>query len=85
MKIHVLFMQRKEGYPGEFGPEAVAAIDEFTLDENPAAWNAEMNLQREKNKQSAVGFAEVQIRVDQDEIRRRCLGITLALKGQIDG
>lgn len=38
MKIRVLFMQRREDYPGEFGPEVLLAIDEFSSSENPDNW-----------------------------------------------
>lgn len=35
MKLHVLYAQRKEHYPGEYAPEVLAAIDEFGQSDNP--------------------------------------------------
>ena len=35
MKLHVLFAQRKERYPGEYAPEALTCITEYGQDENP--------------------------------------------------
>jgi hypothetical protein len=35
MKVHIIFAQRKEHYPGEYGPEALACATEFEYDENP--------------------------------------------------
>ena len=35
MKVHILFAQRMEDYEGQYAPEAVDAIDEFTLVANP--------------------------------------------------
>jgi len=34
MKIHCLFLQRPERYEGENAPELLAAVDEFTMEEN---------------------------------------------------
>lgn len=41
MKLHVLFAQRQERYPGEYAPEALACIDEHAQDENPEYLAAE--------------------------------------------
>lgn len=35
MKLYVLFGQRKERYPGEYGPEALACFTEYDYDGNP--------------------------------------------------
>lgn len=35
MKLHILFGQRKERYPGEYMPEALAVIDEYGHSDNP--------------------------------------------------
>lgn len=35
MKVHILYAQRKEGYPGEYAPEALAVIDENGMSDNP--------------------------------------------------
>ena len=35
MKLYVLFAQRECRYEGEYAPEAVHVVDEFSYDENP--------------------------------------------------
>lgn len=74
MKIRVLFMQRKESYEGEYGPEVLSAIDEFTYDENPGHWHAEVQLLKDQYDEEALAFEEILVDVDQGEIRRRLLG-----------
>lgn len=41
MKLHVLFAQRKERYPGEYAPESLACMTEYEQDENPEYLPAE--------------------------------------------
>lgn len=35
MKVKILFAQRVCGYPGQYAPEVLAAIDEYGDEENP--------------------------------------------------
>lgn len=35
MKLYLLFGQRENAYPGEYGPELLDAIDEYTDEDNP--------------------------------------------------
>lgn len=37
--IHLLVTKHHDTYPGEHAPEVLDAIDEFTLDSNPDAWD----------------------------------------------
>lgn len=83
MKITVLFMLRKESYHGEFGPEVLGAIDEFVRDENPDAWPEEVEGLKRRYKDEAAGFAEVNIEVNQDQVRKLILGQAPVLKGEI--
>lgn len=52
MKIHILMGQRKEGYPGEYAPEALACLDENGHSDNPEY------LAAEKAKADASGDFE---------------------------
>ena len=81
--IYVLFMQRRESYPGQYGPEVVCAIDEFCLDENPEGWEKQVEKGKKDNESDAAGFAMVKIEVDQAKIRRRRLGEFKPLEGKI--
>ncbi len=36
MKIKILFGHRKENYEGEYAPEVLGAIDEYSHDNNPS-------------------------------------------------
>ena len=51
MKLHVLFAQRKERYPGEYAPEALTCITEYGHDENPEYLPAE-----QENAESSGDF-----------------------------
>ena len=42
MKLHILFGQRKERYPGEYMPEALAVMDEYGHSDNPEYLDGEM-------------------------------------------
>jgi hypothetical protein len=35
MKLYIVLAQRKEAYPGQFAPEALAVVTEYDRDENP--------------------------------------------------
>lgn len=52
MKIFILMGQRKENYPGEYAPEALACMDEVGQDDNPDY------LEGEKAKADASGDFE---------------------------
>lgn len=39
--VRILWGQRKESYPGEYGPEVMLAWDEYCLDDNWDGWEAE--------------------------------------------
>lgn len=66
MNLCVLFGQRKERYPGQYAPEAIACIDEYGNGDNPDY----MEEQREK----AIGSGDfasvivVTLRVDGEKI-----------------
>lgn len=52
MKLHILFGQRKERYPGEYMPEAWDVMDEYGHSDNPEY------LDGEKDKLVATGEFE---------------------------
>jgi len=35
VKLHILFGQRVQSYPGQYAPEAIAIMDEWAEEENP--------------------------------------------------
>lgn len=51
MKLFVLFVQRRESFPGEIGPEAVEICDEFTMDESPTWLEKERNAYLSKKSE----------------------------------
>lgn len=50
MKLFVLFGQRKESYPGEYAPEALACMDECGMDDNPAYLEGEHQKYKDTNE-----------------------------------
>lgn len=68
MKLHCLFVQRKCGYRGEYGPELYAAIDEYIADENPEYMREELAQVRDDD--SIESFAVIDVRVQTLEIEK---------------
>jgi len=84
MVIKALFVQRVEDHEGQYAPELQFAIDEFTYDENPELLEDAIDLAQEAMKSgNFVGFTVVDINVDQDEIRKRCIQQDQPLEGEI--
>jgi hypothetical protein len=83
MQIKVLFGQRKERYDNEYGPEAMAIVDEFSDSENPIYFDTEVAKIKKEQGSEFVGFSVVWIVVDERVIRNRCLGIAPPINGKI--
>jgi hypothetical protein len=66
--LHILFAQRKCGYPGEFAPEALEIMDEFAYDDN-GVWLHE-KLEKYKKEDSSIERLEIiEVMVDYTKIR----------------
>lgn len=61
MKLFVLFGQRKESYPGEYAPEALACIDECGMDENPAYIEGEHKKHRDSDEFEAIAVITLKV------------------------
>ena len=83
MDLHILFMQRKERFEGQFGPEALVCWDEYTRDENPDGFGEACDKAIQAHKGEAAGFALLRVAVNGTEIRKRCLGTHPPLMGKI--
>lgn len=57
----LLVLQRVCRHPGEFAPEVVSVVDEWTLDENPDWWPTEVRAQKSAVGSDADAWAEVEI------------------------
>lgn len=68
MQITMLVMHRKENYPGEYGPEIAAAMDEFVMDEAPNAWAEEVATCKSALADEAKAWAEVVIEVSKEAL-----------------
>lgn len=66
MLLHVLMGQRKESYPGEYGPEALAVIDEFGQSDNPDYMAGELAKYRATDE--FEGIAVIDLEVSQSAI-----------------
>lgn len=73
MKIHVLFMQRREDFDGEFPPEPILVWDEYSREENPEGFAIDVEEAKSQHAEVAVGFAIETIDVDGAKIRDTCL------------
>jgi hypothetical protein len=84
MIIKVLFAQRKESYEGEFGPEALAVVDEFVDAENPNFMVEETERQLKQMGPGCASHAMVEIEVDQEKISE-ILNKIPRLNGEVKG
>lgn len=64
----LLVLQRKCHYPGEFAPEILAVVDEWTLDENAEWWHAEVKKQKTTVGQDADAWAEIEVDLPQSAL-----------------
>jgi len=82
MKIHILFLQRHEDYEWQYAPEVLAAVDEYTNDENPE-WFID-RCEKEQEAQKGQGtFRVIDVNVSQDQIRDLLLK-SPEVEGKID-
>ena len=85
MKLHILFIQRVESYPGEHAPEALAVIDEFALSEiGEAAWT-NMKTDALADNGTVAGSREVVVEVSSKEIRELVYPIVKPVQGTVEG
>lgn len=82
MTLKCLFIQRKEMYEGELAPELLAAVDEFTYDQNPEDHEAYFKEQLDEVKDEIVSHRIIEIEIDQDKVRRLLLN-TPIITGEI--
>lgn len=72
MHVTLLVLQRAESYDGEFAPEVLAVVDEYTNDENPEFWPAEVKRVKDRLPDEEVeAWAEIVVEINEDTIRER--------------
>lgn len=79
MKIHCLFAQRIESYEGQYAPELLDAIDEYTCEDNPDYLEDIKKEAEEEKVYSAVKVIDVEI--NDHQLEAQLFGKTL--KGEI--
>lgn len=82
MELHILFGQRKESYPGEYGPEVLVCWDEFCIDENPEGFHEAVEKARKEYESSFTSMRVVVVKVDGSKIKQ-LLNETPAVNGEI--
>lgn len=72
MKIRLLVLHRKERHPGEFPPEAVAVVDEATMENNPTAWASEVERVKGHyaDDSEIAAWADITLVVDDGDLMR---------------
>jgi hypothetical protein len=83
LKLHILFMQRREDYDGEFAPEPLLTWDEYTRDENPEGFANDIEEAKKTFGPDAAGFALVTVIVDGAKVRDMCLGLDHVISGLV--
>lgn len=75
MDLHILFIQRKEEYEGQFAPEALVVWDENCIDENPEGFEKAC-AEAIKDVGSDLWASKViRINVSGDKIRKLLVGV----------
>lgn len=67
MDLYVVFAQRKCRYEGEYAPEALDIVDEYSWDENPD-WLDE-RVQKAKENPDYVSVEVITIALDEDAFK----------------
>ncbi len=62
--IRLLIAHRKETYHGQFAPEILAGVDEWTLDENPDYWVEKVAAEKAEQDDDVNAWAEVEIELN---------------------
>lgn len=71
MRIKVLFIQRREDYPGQLGPELLAAVDEFSDSDNPKWFEEEKRKQLAAVGDDVAASAVMTINIPIDQVLNR--------------
>lgn len=82
MKVHILFILRKESYPEEHAPEARIVWDEFSVDENPQGFEEACAKDLKEVGDDIQAHRVIPVNVPQAEIRRLLL-TTPTVQGKI--
>lgn len=82
MVIRHLFGQRKEHYEGQYAPELLASVDEFTDEESPEWFERECANEIARNKKDFLAFKVVNIEIDVAKLRSLLMNVA-TLEGKI--
>jgi hypothetical protein len=74
MDIHILFIQRKESYEGEYAPEALVVWDEFAMEENPEGFDEACAKELKAHGDQVQAHRVFRFHVDGDVIRKKLIG-----------
>lgn len=83
MRLYVLFGQRKERFPGEYKPEALAVMDEWGQSDNPEYLELKETEARDSGEFESV--AVVAMEVDGAAVEGRLRPAKPVLQAQIFG
>lgn len=81
MKLHILFGQRKEDYPGQYAPEALEVMDEYGYDEN-GEW-LQNKLEEYWGHNEFVSLKIIEVDVGSTEALRGLLVGTPSIQGKV--
>lgn len=82
MIVYVLFAQMKENFPGEYAPEALTAVDEYTL-ENITLDEIERKTVAPGNDYVVTRWVKVNLNATESDIRKLLLAPP-EITGQVD-
>jgi hypothetical protein len=77
MDLHILFIQRKEEYDGQFAPEALVVWDENCIEENPEGFELACNTAIKEIGSELWASKVIRVNVNGDKIRKLLVGVPL--------
>lgn len=66
--IQLLVLHRTESYPGEYAPEVVDVVDEYSLDEYPEGWDERVAQHKRDVGNDASAWAIVSTEIETDDL-----------------
>jgi len=68
MILKTLWIQRKERYKGEYAPEMLAAVDEYTNDDNPDLWPEKCDKALRAVGDEVASYRVINIELDREAV-----------------
>jgi hypothetical protein len=83
VKIYALYVQRKESYEGEYAPELIDSVDDYTNDVNPDYIQGKLNEAKDNSEYVSAEIFEIELPSASEVIIREKLKTVTSIKGNL--